>query len=218
MVNSVHPEGRGNVHTQMKKNKTSTGIWIRTKSFMTCLYQVIMNILSTLNKFTNLIVAIATIALVVVTYFYIHESKDMTRQTKRLADISIEQFKIKSYPSLEVHAEIQSIDSEGISEKYDVTNAGDITAFHCTFLPIHVFLDKKETPYFMPLVATFYSGQERLTVLNYPKDIPRSVQRYLETRRNFSVLTLKELKYLLLFIRFRVPYDEKFRYETLGGT
>jgi hypothetical protein len=198
-----------------KKNEITNGIWILTKKFIILVWQFIISIPSCLNRYASLTVAIATFVLAGVTGLYLHEAREMTAQTKRLADISIEQFKVKSYPSIRMTNEILSIDSKHFHEKYSLINEGDITAFNCTSLLFHVFLDKGKFNYIAEM-GTYYSGQDKVTSLDYSKNISHREHLHLELQSNYGKFSLDKLKYSILFVRFKVPYDEKFRYETVA--
>jgi hypothetical protein len=57
-----------------------------------------------LNKYANLIVAFATLLLVLVTAYYICEAQQMRIETKKLVDLNVRQFKVLSYPSIFIQA------------------------------------------------------------------------------------------------------------------
>ena len=67
----------------------------------------IKTLLTKVNVYGNLIVAIATVTLAVITWSYIKEAKEMRLETKRLADISVEQFKIRAYPAFVISPKIR---------------------------------------------------------------------------------------------------------------
>lgn len=180
-----------------------------------------------MTKNHGFMVAIATIVLAGITYFHIREAqkmrnvtKEMAVQTKRLADISIKQFKIKSYPTFLIEAEKPFVKSSILFQKYKITNKGDITAFKVTSFLMNVHRKQNGGQFFDPLNATTYwMGEERRRTLDNEIKIPRGEPMSVETRKEVTdENSLDNLLYVLLFIRFEVPYDDKFSYETHGFT
>jgi len=176
-------------------------------------------IASFLNNYANVLVAIATISLAVITYFHIDEARNMRKETKRLVDISIEQFIIKSYPSLDIITEKPSLNSEGILQKFQINNMGDLTAFHVEFLPLHIFFETDGSSHISFVQSTYdESGKVRSTIDYDMKIVSHKGMEVNYKTRFTGKETLDKLKFLLIFLRFKVPYDEKFRYESFAYT
>ena len=121
----------GNSEVRFSDSSTEKGKTLR----------ILQKVLSLFKDYSGLIVAIATIALALITYCHMNEAKEMREETKnmatetkRLADISIEQFKIKAYPAFLIEVKEISVDSTGIKKVFKVVNKGEITAHNVTFL------------------------------------------------------------------------------------
>ncbi len=177
-------------------------------------------ITETLNLYSNLIsvlasiiVAVATIALAIITYFQINEAKLMRIETGRLVNTGIEQFKIKSYPNLSIVFRPLSYQSNSILQVYEIRNRGEITAFDVTNLLIQVY-EKDSRRQFVN--SWFYKedGEER-NGLRFTFTISPNETKIIE-KQDFmpDEWTFDSLKGELLFIRFKVPYDNKYRYES----
>lgn len=163
-----------------------------------------------LNPYASLIVAAATIALAITTYLYIGEVRDMR-------DVTIKQFMVISYPTLHVVVEDPSLETNRIVDKVRISNTGSIAAFHSTQLFFHVYRKEKKALNFKPLLGALYSGEENITAIDYSKDILPGKAIESEIATHFDETTTKEnLQYFLLFIRFWVPYDDRFSYRTFG--
>ena len=162
----------------------------------------------------TVILALATLALAAITYFNISETKNMVRATKNLADISVEQFKIKSYPTFIIDVNQCSFDSETHEYKIAFTNRGEITAYKVTFLIVEGYEKESGAPHFVNNVTSLYESKEKITALDHEVDILRDMQRTIITGgKYYHDYDLDKLNHLLLFIRFKVPYDDKYSYE-----
>ena len=87
-----------------------------------------LNVFERLNKYSNLIVGIATVLLVIVTGVYIFLSWKIATETKRLADISIEQFKIRSYPAFLVLRTDSTYTDGKYKDEIKIYNKGEISS------------------------------------------------------------------------------------------
>ena len=168
-----------------------------------------------LNVFSSLIVAFATIALAFITYFQIDEARKMRLETKRLVDSGIEQFKIKSYPDLFIVLRPVSYESNRIIQVLEISNSGEITAFNVSHLLVH-FYENNSGKLFVNLVNYKENGEIK-SGLQIKFNLSRDRRKVL-VKENFipEKWTFDSLKKALLFIRFEVPYDTKYRYKTIG--
>jgi len=177
--------------------------------------------LSLFKDYSGLIVAIATIALALITYFHMNEAKEMREatknmatETKRLADISIEQFKIKSYPTFRIVVGDLSVDSSGIRKVFKVANKGEITAHNVTFLIADVYKTKNVMQIHHDLRA-FYESNDEARIVNFESKICSDSEKIIVGGMSFvKPYTIENFKCVLLYIKFKVPYDEKYRYES----
>jgi len=123
------------------------------------------------------LISIATLGMMVTTFFLALETQNMSVETKKLVDLSIEQFKIKSYPSFLLEISNGKYLSENLYQEFKILNRGDITAHNVSFLAI-VFCNKNSKKYttIMPrlffekdydkgLNATDFDSKSLLTVL-----------------------------------------------------
>lgn len=174
----------------------------------------IKTILNILNPYGNLIVAIATVTLATITWLYIEEAKQMRLETKRLADISVEQFKIRAYPAFVVSPQIR-LESDKLIQTFKITHRGEITAHKLIVQPINVFSIGKSDLFSFRNVTIY----EEKTSLDFEIPLLPNTFVKLESEGAFpDNHSIKTLKNLLLFIRFWVPYDNTYSYEAFGYT
>ena len=180
-----------------------------------------------------LITAIATLALVYVTYLNLDsaqqernvaremsvETKRLADETRRLVDLGIRQFQIRSYPVFLIEQPEIHVDSNSITQIFKIQNKGDIAAHNVTFLFVNIH--KKDNIYiFTPRDSAYYeseSSEDKVTTINFEKKLLKDTAR---TVIIDSVLpqkyTIDDLLYCLIYIRFKIPYDEKYNYEYFG--
>ena len=189
--------------------------WVKISKMIRLIRDFIKGkLLSTLNIYSTLLVALCTIVLAIITYCHIDEAKKMRTETKRLADISVEQFKIKSYPTFIVVVEGPSIDSNRIINSITTHNKGTITAFNVTFLIVHVIEKDNGELEFIGLADHIYIDEVGRSSLDFKQKIlPNAFAKITSRKPLTAEYSIENLKYLLLFVRFKVPYDNKFRYE-----
>ena len=182
--------------------------------------------ISAINNHNALIVAIATIALVVVTYCHMDEAKNMREttekmvtETKRLADISVEQFKIKSYPTILITNKEYSLESDEIIQKFGFTNKGEMSAFNLSILIINTYkknkkIKSKALRFKEKLNAHYIIADDKITSLDFETKLPPAT-KYLITQVDPIIppFRVDHPIHALLIIRFKVPYDT-YRYET----
>ena len=179
-----------------------------------------------MSRFSSLVIAFATIALVVVTYMHINEAKNMRKttekmaiETKRLADISIEQFKIKSYPTILITTKEYSPESYKIIQKFGFLNKGEISAFNFSALMINAYkkndISTSIALNFIESLGGYYEiDGAKITLLDFETKIPKDTKFTLTTEHKlippFRVI---HPIYTLIIFRFKVPYDT-YQYET----
>ena len=206
-----------NAEDNSSDSSTEKGRWLR----------ILKKVLLFCKENSGLIVAGATIALAVITYSYINEAKKMREatvrvasetkkmatETKRLADISIEQFKIKAYPTFVIDVRESSIDSTGIKKVFKVFNKGEITAHNVTFLIADVYKMNNHF-HFSYNWGAIYEFDEEVNAISFESKIWAESDKTIISRVNFvEPYTFEKLKCAVLYIKFKVPYDEKYRYE-----
>lgn len=154
------------------------------------------------------LIALSTLILAIVTTF-------MAIGTWRLADITVEQFKIKSYPAFMVITEKIKVDSDSVLYKYHIHNKGEINAHHVTSLFVYVyFLSDKLL--FKAQGGAYYEGEQRMTSMNFEQIIFKDSKSTIFLKEALSESNIENLKCVLIFTKFMVPYDKKYRYETFG--
>jgi len=185
-------------------------------------FRLLETVSKKLNPYSNLIsvvasliVALATIALAIITFFQINEARQMRIETKRLVDIGVEQFKIKSYPDLSIVFRPLSYQSNKIIQVLEINNRGEITAFNLTHLLVHVY-ENNSGKSFINLHSYKEDGEIR-NGLRFKFNVSRDSKKII-VKQDFipEKWTFDSLKRALLFIRFEVPYDNKYRYKSIG--
>ena len=140
----------------------------------------------------------------------------MREETKRLVDTTILQFKIRSYPSFFISARNVSFDSGEIKQEYKIHNKGEITAFEVTCLLVNGYKRPDGNEEYYNLVQAFYKkGEKTRTSLHYKSKILPGVVFELHSESPLPKNeTFDSLSYSLIFVRFKVPYDKVYRYES----
>lgn len=171
---------------------------------------------------------IATVALVKITHMNIKVSQkmvtateEMAEQTRRMAeytkyntDTLIEQFKMKSYPSLLIDATQSYAKPEGYEIILHIINKGEITAYGANTLLVNAYKQNQKY-FFFANVAAYYGSKEENTSLDYSKDYLKD-SRFritMKGKKYDKEHKMDDLKNLLLIIKFKVPYSDKYQYE-----
>lgn len=179
-----------------------------------------LNFFERLNKYSNLIVGIATVLLVIVTGIYIFLSWKIATETKRLADINIEQFKIKSYPAFLILRTDPTYTDGKYKDEIKIYNKGEISSHKTSFLIFYViFTQEANQPKklsFLPDWTYVYRDKEteNIQVIDYSKNILPNSGTIIGTENLVPDSIINNLKFQIIFIRHKVPYDEKYSYET----
>jgi hypothetical protein len=184
-------------------------ISLAMKNYLIFISSKISKFFGILAFHSGTLVAIATFLLAVSTY-------DMVKETKKLADLSMEQFKIKSYPVLVIANENISIYSERPSEELIIKNEGELAAFNFTLLYVHVY-DKNNGNYFIEQPLTYFEGDKENLSMDMQIKIPSRIGK--KITNSFSTdkeVEIKQLKHRIIFLKFKVPYDDVYRYEIYG--
>lgn len=151
--------------------------------------------------------ATATILLACGTFWMVYE-------TRRLADFTVDQFKIKSYPLLEIMDHRISIKDRTIKEDFHIDNKGEITAFKMGIHQAFVYEKEKNRLVFIDPHRTFYNTPERVLGIEASLRCPPNAARTYTTEGDIPTgYTKDHLRYKLILIRFKVPYDTKYRYD-----
>ncbi len=179
-----------------------------------------LTILERLNKYSNLIVGIATVLLVIVTGVYIFLSWKIATETKRLADISIEQFKIRSYPAFLIVRTDPTYTDGKYKDEIKIYNKGEISSHRTSFLVFYVILTQEPNQpkklSFLPDWTYVYIDKEaeNIQVVDYSKKILPNSGTKIGTENLVPDMIINNLKFQIIFIRHKVPYDEKYSYES----
>ncbi|MCD4830332.1 MAG: hypothetical protein K8R02_00830 [Anaerohalosphaeraceae bacterium] len=161
----------------------------------------------------GLLVAIATIILVIINVFYLCEARGMRIQTKKLADISIEQFKIRAYPAISITNMELLDDANGMTLKFNTKNTGELPAYKFG-AGVVLGLEKKHGYEFEFVNSCYYKSDGiEMRTSEYASQIATK-----ESQKNIFYfpknLQKKTFKHLLIFYKFKVPYDNVgFRYD-----
>jgi hypothetical protein len=170
--------------------------------------------------------AIATAYMAYNTSKSIEVTKDMIVETKRLADISVEQFKIKAYPSflvgkisLEIIPDILTQEQK-IYQEFYISNLGEITANNLTVMQIYIY-EYDTMNVFSVVEGLLYRDKDnrRISAINCERIIlPRSSISLASLGPIRKGCHISDISNMLIFIKFKVPYDTKYRYESFGFT
>ena len=139
-----------------------------------------------------------------------------TWETRHLADLTMEQFSIKSYPAFLVEIESFKLNPEICHHRIVIWNKGEITAHNVTSLIVDAY--KRDGGLdFNTVVSTYYESEERITTINFETKILRDTKATLTSESPYPEgYGPDSLQNCLLFVKFKVPYDMKYRYETFG--
>jgi len=171
-----------------------------------------------------IISALSTVGLALITWLYVDETHKMAiatgqlaKDTKRLADLSQEQFKIRAYPSFVVTAYISKINNDKIQCKFEMSNQGEIAAHKFSSFLVLVY-QKNSIHKFINMTGLLYKGPSgEKKVIDLEVNVPPNSNRTLTSSwKPQPGYTVKDLRYELLFLKFWVPYDVRYRYETFG--
>ncbi|MEW6668542.1 MAG: hypothetical protein AB1512_25295 [Thermodesulfobacteriota bacterium] len=166
-----------------------SGFWDRLVLVGGKLRRVIEHPLSYLNSYSTALVALATIALVLVTYMHVREAKEMrglnrdmlensllqleeakkareetksmaeatlkmAEETRKLSGLSIEQFKIRSFPALDIIISKVDVTSGLITTEITVHNEAEVPAIGVKTLQAYAFERENSPLQFFPLLGT----------------------------------------------------------------
>ena len=176
--------------------------------------------LERLNKYSNLIVGAATVLLVFVTAIYIILSWKIANETKRLADITVEQFKIKSFPSFLIIRSNPAIVDGRFKDEIMIHNRGEISSYETSFLMFYGVLTQegnqpKELSFLSDYMYVYRDKDlEDIDIFDYSKKILPNSGSIIGIDKPMPDEIINNLKYHLIIIRHKVPYDSTFSYET----
>jgi len=168
------------------------------------------------NRYSNLIVGTATVLLVVVTAVYIFLSWTIAKETKRLADISVEQFRIKSYPTFLITRTNPTYADGRYKDQIKIHNKGEISSYETSILILYAIRTQEQPLSFLANWTYVYRDKdtESIDVLDYSKKIPANSWASIGIDIPVPESIIKNLQYQIVIIKHRVPYDPSFTYET----
>jgi len=163
------------------------------------------------------LVALATFILAYFTYQYIGVSNEMVQETKRLATLSQQQFKIKSYPLLFTEVNPYTVTNNNTVQIIKIVNRGEITAFRLNTMIIHGYGELNNNLKLKILTQSSYElGKDKykLTYLEENVIPPNDTHEIAYIQNSTEEYKIDALNYLIIIIKFKVPYDNEFRYQT----
>lgn len=161
----------------------------------------------------------------------IHKTQQIAEETKKIADISLHQFAIQSYPTFSIKIEDPYVENGMQYQSIQARNEGEITAFHVSFLHIDVFQQEKGNLHFQHAKDSRYkyimkkqAGTGDITAqladinpLLHEIRLSQDTSVVLsKTSDNTGKWDLDNLRYAILLARFKVPYDNKYRYDAFA--
>jgi hypothetical protein len=161
----------------------------------------------------------------------IEKTQKIVEETKKIMDISLRQFRIQSYPTFLIEIEDPYSENGSKYQSMLIRNEGEITAFNVSFLYVDVFQTETGGLYFHIAKDGRYKNllkkqDEDVVITKQLADmsplgleirLPRDSSIILSsTNKNQGRWNLENLKYSIIVIRFKVPYDKKYRYETFA--
>jgi hypothetical protein len=165
----------------------------------------------------TLLAALATALMTVFTWCSIDEARKMREETKRLVDLTVEDFKIRAYPSFLIEFPSVNWKENELYESIKIHNKGEITAHNFTVLMVRVFLKSQQNFLFEHDLRPFYKGEEFKTTMNYPTKVFKDAFKFIESKQSIGKNDPRgNLTYLVFYIRFKIPLDSKYYYETFG--
>lgn len=172
-----------------------------------------------INEYSNLIVGVATVLLVFVTAIYIALSWEIATETKRLADISVEQFKIRSYPTFLITRANPTFVDGRYKDEIKIINKGEISSYETSILILWALATRKEQKIGLSFASDWtyiYKDKdtENIDILDYNKKIPSKSATKFGIDNHMPEKILNKIKYQLIFIRHKVPYNKSFDYES----
>lgn len=160
------------------------------------------------------------------------ETREMVDETRRIADITIEQFKIKSFPYLIVEIEDPYLENGYKYQKLKIANSGEITAFNVSCIAINVYKKEDGSLSFVYLNDATYEKFNRkyaasvinysnryigLNIENHERKIPQDSSIVIAIRsKDEGLKSFRNLLYHIIIVKFKVPYDSKYTYETFS--
>ncbi len=142
-------------------------------------------------------------------------SSRQTLETKRMIDSQIEQFRIKSYPAFLVSAEEVSVDSAMITEKFSFWNRGQIVALQTSVLAMNAYQKPPSLPFIDVFNDVLYEYAGKKSVGEVEINLPPTSGYNITIKNHFPPTeSIETLKTVLLLVRFKIPHDRKYSYET----
>lgn len=158
---------------------------------------------------------VVNVLLAIVTIWVIYE-------TKFFANLSFEQFNIKSYPIFEVVDPNIHVDAERLTQEFVILNKGEREAFNVTFLFVLVFETENgaEEQFYVADNAIYRNVEKPLSTLNFEQKIISNGWKNLTYTKILSGLDkyggMDKLRNGLLIVKFQAQHDDKFSYKEFG--
>lgn len=174
-----------------------------------------------LVAYSTLALAVATVAMAIMTWLHVQKTGEMIK-------VNQEQFKLVSYPTIVITGH----PAAKLSSDFEIqlSNRGEITAFNFSTMIVHLYSVpiktdsgiKIENNFRVNIKAEYIDGSAfEPSLETYNSDV--SIVSYSLfpkiTSKNFGTFyvdndhTLGNLKNTIVFARFLVPYDKKYRYQ-----
>jgi len=175
--------------------------------------------LEKINKYANLILVGVTFLLVIVTGIYITLSWKIANETKRLADINVAQFKIKAYPTFLISRTTPTYLDGRYKDEIITSNRGEITSFETSTLILYAIeTQEKQQQIKLSFVYNWsyiYIDKvaKNIDILDYSEKILPGTGSRFGIDTTISNIIMDKLKYQIIIIRHKVPYDTLFSYE-----
>jgi len=172
------------------------------------------------SKFVSIgtiLAAVATSLMAYFTYSSIEEARKMREETKKLVDLSMQDFKIRAYPSFLVSTPSLVWKENDFIGTTTIYNKGEITAHNVTMLLVKRFVDSENKVLFVNEMGTFYKGDEAKTTLNFETKIFREGYKTIEYKSKIDRNDQRgRLTHQLIYIRFKIPFEDKHDYEVFA--
>jgi hypothetical protein len=165
----------------------------------------------------TLLSAIATTLMAVLTFCSIDEAKMMRNETKKVADLAIQDFKIRAYPSFLLSKPLLTWKTDSFIESMTIHNKGEITAHNVTMLLVRRFIDSQNKILFEHEMGSIYKDDEAKTIFNFETKIFRDGYKTLESRSRIERNDARgRLSHQLLYVRFKIPFENAYFYEAFA--
>ena len=179
-----------------------------------------------INEHSSFAVAVGTLALAFFTVIHIREATQMRLETKRLVDVTVEQFKIKAYPAFSFTNAKWEENEKSYVQRFEIINQGELPALNASILLLNLFeIEGSNDLQVIPRIKAYYDSAPEITSLDFERNIkPRTINTLVYSTDKKKYPIKRSPKFALIFVKFWVPYDYKYElkrlkhysYETCG--